>query len=77
VNRPKSAWRIREKSAAAIPVRPWAARTVRRSRSSAQNGLELFGIGILMPQIAKHIATSPQQFFSFHRDASFNHVGFQ
>jgi hypothetical protein len=35
VNRPKSALRMREKSAAAIPVRLCAARTLRPSRSSA------------------------------------------
>jgi hypothetical protein len=35
VNRPRSALRMREKSAAAMPVRLCAARTVRRSRSTA------------------------------------------
>jgi len=35
VNRPRSALRMREKSAAAIPVRPCAARTLRPSRSRA------------------------------------------
>ncbi len=35
VNRPRSALRIREKSAAAIPVRPCAPRTLRPSRPSA------------------------------------------
>ena len=35
VNRPRSAWQMREKPAGEIPVRPCAARTVGRSRSSA------------------------------------------
>jgi len=34
VNRPRSALRMREKSAAAIPVHLWAARTLKPSRSS-------------------------------------------
>ena len=34
VKRPRSAWRMHEKSAAATPVRTWAARTIRCSRSS-------------------------------------------
>src|ERR1700722_590666 len=39
-----------------------------------QNSLELFGVGVLMPQIAEHIAASPHhsQLFIFHRNISFN-----
>jgi hypothetical protein len=39
-----------------------------------QNSLELFSVGVLMPQIAEHIAASPHhsQFFIFHRNISFN-----
>jgi hypothetical protein len=36
--------------------------------------LQLFGIGVLMPQIAEYIAASPHHFqlFAFHRNISFN-----
>jgi hypothetical protein len=39
-----------------------------------QDGLELFGIGVLMPQIAERISASPNhiQFFTIHRNISFN-----
>ena len=80
VNRPRSALRMREKSAAAMPVRPCAARTVRYSRSSAlmiseaKMAFELLRVCVLVPEVAKHIAASPHQLqlFASHRNISFN-----
>jgi len=80
VKRSRSALRMREKSAAAMPVRPWAARMVRRSRSSVlmisggQDGLELIGVRVLATQIAENIPAPPRhlEFFLFHRNISFS-----
>src|SRR5260370_161377 len=63
VNRPRSALRMREKSAAAIPVRPCAPRTLsprveRFDDLGGQNCLEQIGIGILVSQVAKNISAS-------------------
>src|SRR5258708_2800039 len=64
VNRPRSALRMREKFAAAIPVRPCAPRTLspltveRFDDLGGQNCLEQIGIGILVSQVAKNISAS-------------------
>src|ERR1700730_4126194 len=41
---------------------------------SGQDGLELLGIGIIMPEAAKNISAAPHylQSFSFHRSIPFN-----
>ena len=80
VNRPSSALRMREKSAAAIPVRPCAARTLRCSRSSAlmisaaRMPLNCSTSAFLCPRSRNTLPLSPHhlQLFAFHRSISFN-----
>jgi hypothetical protein len=79
VNRPRSALRMREKSAAAIPVRLCAADAQalpveRLDDPRGQDGLELIRIRILVSEVAKNISASPHYFqlFAFHRNISFS-----
>ncbi len=61
MNRPRCAFPMREKSAAAMPVRLWAILTVSRSLSSAlmisagQDALKLLGIRPLAPHNPQHL----------------------
>jgi hypothetical protein len=78
VNRPRSAFRMREKSAAAKPVLPCAARTVIRSRSSAlmisgrKGRLDLLGVRVFCAQVAEYVSAPAHhlEFFAFHRNIS-------
>ena len=78
VNRPRSALRMREKSAAAMPVRTWALRTLRRSRSSGlddlgrENPLKLLDVRIRLPKIAEDVPAPADDFkpFFLHRNIS-------
>ena len=46
----------------------------RLNNFGGQDGLELFGIGVFMPEVAEHISAPPHHFqlFSFHRNISFS-----
>lgn len=83
VKRPRSAWRIREKAAAAMPVRACAPCTVRRSRSRVFDNLgrkeclELIGVRVDPAKISECIAATTYDFyclFSPHENISFNCV---
>ena len=76
VNRARSALRIREKSAAATPVRRGAhAETFPIERLDdfcCENGLKLFDIRTLVPEVTESISTSAHhlQLFALHRNIS-------
>lgn len=79
MKRPRLALRIREKSAAATPVRAWAARTVSFSRSSifdnfsSENRLQLLNVGVCIAEVAKNVTAAVHEldFSAFHPRTSF------
>jgi hypothetical protein len=80
VNRPRSALRMREKSAAAMLVRTCArahaeALAVERLNNlCGENCLELVRIRVLAPEVAKQVTTPSHHVhpFPFHRNISFS-----